>query len=251
MKRFDARVEVVKALQAKGLFKEIKDTETVLPLCSRSKDVIEPLLKSQWYVDCKDMAARSVEAVRNKTLKIVPDFHEAVWFRWLEDCHDWCISRQLWWGHRIPAYHIRFDDALADDVNKIMDDSDSKYWVSAHSYDEAMVKARARFPEVSQEKIKLYHDEDVLDTWFSSGLFPFSIFGWPNKTNDLANYFPNQLLETGHDILFFWVARMVMMSLELTGKLPFDTVFLHAIIRDAHGRKMSKSLGNIIDPVSC
>jgi valyl-tRNA synthetase len=245
MKRFDARKAVVKALKERGLFKEVKDTETFLPVCSRSKDVIEPLLKSQWYVNCKDMAARAVQAARDKTLKIIPEFHEQVWFRWLEDCHDWCISRQLWWGHRIPAYHI----TVKGQEEKSRDDSDPHYWVSAQSEEEAMQKALQRFPGTKRADITLNHDEDVLDTWFSSGIFPFSICGWPENTSDLSKYYPGTLLETGHDILFFWVARMIMMGLELTDKLPFEYVYLHAIIRDAHGRKMSKSLGNIIDPL--
>ncbi len=245
MKRFDARKAIVAELKEKNLFKGISETETVLPVCSRSKDIIEPLLKNQWYVNCKEMAARACKAVREKELKIVPEFHEAVWFRWLDDCHDWCISRQLWWGHRIPAYHI----TLVGEESLSADDTDNTYWVSAQSESEAMVKARLKFPTYPAEKILLKHDEDVLDTWFSSGIFPFSICGWPDATPDMSQYYPGHLLETGHDILFFWVARMVMMGLELTDKLPFDQVYLHAIIRDAHGRKMSKSLGNIINPV--
>jgi valyl-tRNA synthetase len=247
MKRFEARKAIVKALKEKGLFRDVKDTETVLPVCNRSKDVIEPMLKSQWYVDCKTMAAKASAAVRQKRLRIVPDFHEQTWFRWMDDCHDWCISRQLWWGHRIPAYHITLDGQQTLDDND--DDTNMKYWVSAHTHEDAMRKAHARFPHISPECIRLKHDEDVLDTWFSSGIFPFSICGWPEQTADLERYYPGTLLETGHDILFFWVARMVMMGEQLTGQLPFNTVFLHAIIRDAHGRKMSKSLGNIIDPL--
>ena len=243
MKRFEARKAVVDALKERALFKEVKDTETVLPICSRSKDVIEPMLKSQWYVNCKEMAAKAVSAVRDKRLKILPDFHEQVWYRWLEDCHDWCISRQLWWGHRIPAYHVRVKGQSHSD------DTDNNYWISAHNRDMAMQKALARFTNLKPDQIELYHDEDVLDTWFSSGIFPFSICGWPDKTTDMDKYYPGTLLETGHDILFFWVARMVMMGEQICGQLPFDTIYLHAIIRDAHGRKMSKSLGNIIDPL--
>ena len=199
MKRFDARRAIVQALKDNGLFKEVKDTETVLPVCSRSKDVIEPLLKSQWYVNCKEMAARACRAVTEKRLRIIPDFHEAVWFRWLEDCHDWCISRQLWWGHRIPAYHIEIDgkppggEADADAADN---------WVSAVTRDEALAKVRARFPNASPDTITLHHDEDVLDTWFSSGIFPFSICQWPDESADMAKYYPGTLLETGHDVSY-------------------------------------------------
>lgn len=190
MKRFDARKAIVAALKDKGLFKGIADTETVLPICDRSKDIIEPLLKNQWYVNCKQMAARSVAAVKTeKTLKIIPDMHEGVWYRWLEDAQDWCISRQLWWGHRIPAYHISIAGG-----NKCRADteSDNFYWVSAQNQAEAMKKAQAKFPDVSADKIELWHDEDVLDTWFSSGIFPFSICGWPEKTPDLNQYYPGK-----------------------------------------------------------
>jgi valyl-tRNA synthetase len=243
MKRFDARKAVVEELKKENLFVEVKDTEMVLPICSRSKDIIEPLLKSQWYVNCKEMAAKAVKAVRTKEIEIIPEMHEQVWYRWLEDCHDWCISRQLWWGHRIPAYHITINGVQASN-----DDTNNEYWMSARSIKEATEKAIAKF-KVTKDQLTVKHDEDVLDTWFSSGIFPFSIFGWPNKTADFDKFYPGTLLETGHDILFFWVARMVMMGEELTGKLPFNKIILHALIRDAHGRKMSKSLGNIIDPL--
>ncbi|CAF3598968.1 unnamed protein product [Rotaria sp. Silwood1] len=240
--RFHARRQLLHDLKERGLYRDTKENEMIIPICSRSKDIIEPLLKPQWYVNCKTMAQRSIDAVRSKELKILPTMFEPVWYRWLEDIRDWCISRQLWWGHRIPSYFIKSDDIPPG--NNI----DDQYWVSAHSYDEALEKAAQRF-NVSKEKIRLEQDEDVLDTWFSSGLFPFSSFGWPMETDDLKRFFPTTLLETGHDILFFWVARMVMMSLELTDRLPFTEIYLHAIIRDAHGRKMSKSLGNVIDPL--
>uniref|UniRef100_A0A673C501 Valine--tRNA ligase n=1 Tax=Sphaeramia orbicularis TaxID=375764 RepID=A0A673C501_9TELE len=230
MKRFEARKVVLQALKDRGQFKEIKDNPMVVPVCSRSKDIVEPLLKPQWYVNCTDMGKQAADAVREGRLKIIPDHHLKTWFNWMDNIRDWCISRQLWWGHHPKA------------------DMDGHYWVSGRSEEEAREKAAKRF-NVSTDKITLRQDEDVLDTWFSSGIFPFSIFGWPNETEDLNVFYPGTLLETGHDILFFWVARMVMMGLKLTGKLPFKEVYLHAVVRDAHGRKMSKSLGNVIDPL--
>ncbi|XP_050394719.1 valine--tRNA ligase, partial [Patella vulgata] len=244
MKRFDARKAVLQALKDKGLFIEIKDNPMVVPICSRSKDVIEPLLKPQWYVDMKDMSKDAVDAVKNGDLKLIPEMHNKTWYSWLENSRDWCISRQLWWGHRVPAYFINIDDPNIPKGT----DSDGSYWVSARSKEEALQKAADKF-KVSKDKIKLSQDEDVLDTWFSSGLFPFSIFGWPDQTPDLEAFYPGALLETGHDILFFWVARMVICGQKLMGKLPFKEVYLHAMVRDAHGRKMSKSLGNVIDPL--
>merc|ERR550525_804158 len=186
-------------------------------------------------MNCKDLADKSVQAVRDGSLKIVPEFHHNTWFRWLENIQEWCISRQLWWGHRIPAYKV------------VKPAQEKEMWFTGRNEGEALEKARAA---LGVKDVELEQDEDVLDTWFSSGLFPFSVFGWPNTENnpDLEAFFPTSLLETGHDILFFWVARMVMMSLGLTGKLPFHTVYLHAMVRDAHGRKMSKILGNVIDP---
>lgn len=244
MKRFEARKVVLQALKDRGQFKEIKDNPMVVPVCSRSKDIVEPLLKPQWYVNCSEMGKQAADAVREGRLKIIPDHHIKTWFNWMDNIRDWCISRQLWWGHRIPAYFVTVNDPSV----KPGEDMDGHYWVSGRTEQEAREKAAKRF-NVTADKITLRQDEDVLDTWFSSGIFPFSIFGWPNETKDLSVFYPGTLLETGHDILFFWVARMVMMGLKLTGKLPFKEVYLHAVVRDAHGRKMSKSLGNVIDPL--
>ncbi|KAG5462845.1 MAG: tRNA synthetases class I-domain-containing protein, partial [Olpidium bornovanus] len=239
IKRFDARLAVTQKLTEMGLFHGTKDNPMTIPICQRSGDVIEQLLKPQWYVACKDMAEQAMQAVRDKRLTIQPKQSEDTWFRWLEDTQDWCVSRQLWWGHRIPAYFVKFE-------SKEGDRAEDKFWVSGITEEEALVKAQERFPN---EKFTLEQDPDVLDTWFSSGLWPFSILGWPEETSDVRNFYPNSLLETGRDILFFWVARMVMLGMKLTGQVPFSEVFCHAMVRDAHGRKMSKSLGNVIDPI--
>ncbi|XP_038672874.1 valine--tRNA ligase [Scyliorhinus canicula] len=244
MKRFDARKAVLEALIQKGLFKDVKENPMVVPVCSRSKDIVEPLLKPQWYVRCAEMAKMAADVVRNGDLKIIPETHLKTWFNWMDNIRDWCISRQLWWGHRTPAYFV----TVSDPSVPAGEDADGNYWVSGQTEEIARRKAARKF-SVSPDQISLRQDEDVLDTWFSSGLFPFSIFGWPNETDDLKAFYPGTLLETGHDILFFWVARMVMLGLKLTGKLPFKEVYLHAIVRDSHGRKMSKSLGNVIDPL--
>ncbi len=242
MMRFDARVAITEALKAKGLFRGEKPNPMRLGVCSRTGDIIEPMLKPQWYVDCKDMAAKAAEAVRAGELKLIPDFHNSTWFNFLDNSRDWCISRQLWWGHRVPAYLATVKGQPAPDA------SQSGNWFVARSAEEAVKLAAAKLG-ADPKDVTVEQDPDVLDTWFSSGLFPFSVMGWPDQTPDMEAFFPTSLLETGSDILFFWVARMVMMSLTLTGKLPFSEVFLHAIVRDAHGRKMSKSLGNVIDPL--
>ncbi|KAK6034060.1 Anticodon-binding domain protein [Cooperia oncophora] len=225
MRRFDARKAVTEALKELNLYRGSEDNAMVVPVCSRSKDIIEPLLKAQWYVKCDEMARKAIEAVESGELKIIPDYHVATWNRWLQG---------------IGVIH--FTQTPAGDP------CDDHYWVSAHSEQSALEKAAKKF-NVDPKFIQLKWDEDVLDTWFSSGMWPFAIMGWPENTTDMQLYFPSNVLETGHDILFFWVARMVFMSQELTGKLPFKEVYLHAMIRDAHGRKMSKSLGNVIDPL--
>jgi valyl-tRNA synthetase len=198
-------------------------------ICSRSKDIIEPVIRPQWYVDVQSMAKKAADAVRNKQLEIIPAFQEPVWYSWLDNPQDWCVSRQLWWGHRIPAYIVRFEGEEGEPID------DGAHWFVGRSADEAKAKAEQA---TGKRVLEIRRDEDVLDTWFSSGLFPFSVMGWPNQTADLAKFYPGALLETGHDILFFWVARMVMLGLELTGTLPFKTVYLHAMVRDKFGRKM-------------
>ncbi|GMH50561.1 hypothetical protein TL16_g00808, partial [Triparma laevis f. inornata] len=245
MMRYDARIAIEDALKAKGLLGEKKPNKMNIGICSRSGDILEPRITPQWYVNCDDMAKRAADAVRNGDLKILPKDHEKTWFYWLDNIRDWCISRQLWWGHRIPAWFATKIGETGVDKNSM---THNDRWIVARDEAEAKEKAAA-FLKCEPSEVLLEQDNDVLDTWFSSGLFPFAVFGWPDQTEDLEAFFPTSLLETGLDILFFWVARMVMMGLQLTDKLPFHTVYLHAMVRDKEGRKMSKSLGNVIDPL--
>lgn len=237
-KRFDVRYSIQDALKEKGLYVDKKDNAMKVPMCSKSKDVIEPIMKPQWWVKTTDMAAEAVKVVKNGEIKIRPESAEKAYYRWMEDTQDWCISRQLWWGHRCPVYFAKIEGGS--------DLPDEELWFSGRTQEEAEAKAKAK---LAGKKFTLEQDEDVLDTWFSSGLWPFSTLGWPKKTHDLEKLFPTSVLETGWDILFFWIARMIMLSLKLTGKIPFEEVFCHSLVRDSEGRKMSKSLGNVIDPL--
>lgn len=244
--RFKCRELIEKELEnIKLLVEKTPNTKTMqIPICSRSNDIVELFLIPQWWMNCKPFAEKACNAVRNHELKIEPKFHEQTWFYWLENIQDWCISRQLWWGHRIPAYRVI--------SNKL--DSTEEIWIAAEDEETAIKEVIQKYC-LNVCDFHLERDNDVLDTWFSSGLIPFSPLGWPEETNpktkvnDLSTFFPTNLLETGSDILFFWVARMVMMSFACTGILPFKTIYLHAMVRDSQGRKMSKSLGNVIDPV--
>ncbi|KAK8869893.1 valine-tRNA ligase [Kwoniella newhampshirensis] len=239
MKRFHIRNAIIKDLKEKGLYIEQKDNEMQIPICSRSGDVVEQILKPQWWISCKPMAEEALKRTRAGELEIKPKTSAADWVRWMENMQDWCVSRQLWWGHRCPAYLLKFDGEAPDTA-------DNKNWIVAKSLEEAEEKAKER---AQGRKYTLEQDEDVLDTWFSSGLWPFSTMGWPEKTADMEHFYPNSILETGWDILFFWVARMVFFGNALTDKMPFKEVYCHPMVRDAYGRKMSKSLGNVIDPL--
>ena len=226
--RFAARKLVVEMMEARELLDGIDDHKNMVPHGDRSNAVLEPRLTDQWYVDAKTLAQPALKAVRDGATTFVPKNWEKTYFDWLENIQPWCVSRQLWWGHRIPAWY----------------DADGNVYVE-ESEEAAHVAARAR----TGENVTLTRDEDVLDTWFSSALWPFSTLGWPDETPELQRFYPTNVLVTGFDIIFFWVARMMMMGLHFKKEIPFRDVYIHALVRDEKGAKMSKSKGNVIDPL--
>ena len=226
--RFDARKKLLEELDRDNYLVKTEEYENTIPFGDRSDVIIEPFLTEQWYVDAEKLAIPALKSVKDGNMKFIPSNWSKTYFDWLENIQPWCISRQLWWGHRIPAWYTKEGEVIV-----------------AQDESEAKSLANDKFGK----NVDLFQDEDVLDTWFSSALWPFSTLGWPDVTNDLDKYYPTNLLVTGFDIIFFWVARMMMMGIHFMGKEPFSEVYIHALVRDEKGQKMSKSKGNIVDPL--
>lgn len=222
--RYDARQKIVEDLEKKGFLIAVKPHLHNVNCHDRCSTIIEPMISKQWYVKMDDLASPAIDCVKNKEVSFVPERFEKIYFNWMENIKDWCISRQLWWGHRIPAFYCK-------DCDHVMVSTDNI----------------SNCEKCNSENV--YQDNDVLDTWFSSALWPFSILGWPEDTEDLKYFYPNETLVTGYDIIFFWVARMIFSGIHNIGEVPFKKVFIHGIVRDSQGRKMSKSLDNGVDPM--
>jgi valyl-tRNA synthetase len=225
--RFEARRQIVEALQARGDLDSVKPHEMLLGRCQRSDDVVEPRLKTQWFVRVAPLAAAALEATRSGRTQILPERFVKVWEHWMTEMRDWNVSRQLWWGHRIPAW----------------------YCPDGHTTVTADPAGPTACDVCARPVAELRQDEDIFDTWFSSGLWPFSTLGWPEKTHDFERFYPGSVMETAYDIIFFWVARMMMLGIHMTGQAPFHTVYLSGLIRDPYGAKMSKTKGNSVDPL--
>ena len=224
--RFEARDQIVNELSELGFLVSADDHVIQLPKGDRSKSILEPMITDQWFVKTKELADRGIAEVENENMKFIPKNWEKTYFEWMYNIQDWCISRQIWWGHQIPAWY----------------DEDGNIYV-------ATTESEVREKYKLSDDLKLSQDKDVLDTWFSSALWPFSTLGWPEESTDLEKYYPTSLLVTGFDIIFFWVARMIMMGLNFNDDVPFKDILIHGLVRDSKGRKMSKSLKNTIDPL--